>query len=179
MGDLHDIGFKYGTDKATWHDYLNFYEEHLPGRDFAGKLLEIGIRDGSSLRMWHEYYPNAKIIGIDVEKYDWTIDGVIMAVMDGTDSSQLAHLGSFDIIIDDGSHFTADQQASFEWLYYHQLKPGGIYILEDLHTSLMPEYINSELTTLEYLDKLNIKVVHYRRNDLEVDSMTAIIKAGQ
>lgn len=176
---LQEIGLKYGTDKATHHQYLDFYAEHLPDRDFAGRLLEIGIRDGSSLSMWHEYFPKATIVGIDIEQYDWTIDGVTMLVLDGTKSEHLTQLGKFDVIIDDGSHYTADQQASFEHLYNLQLNKGGVYILEDLHTSLRPEYINSELTTLQWLEKLNINIVHWRRDPNEADSMTAVIKAGQ
>jgi cellulose synthase/poly-beta-1,6-N-acetylglucosamine synthase-like glycosyltransferase len=65
------------------------------------------------------------------------------------------------IIIDDGSHHMDDQQIS---LYYltKVLKSGGIYVLEDIHTSLgqnntplygktlqiMPNRVN---TTLSYL----------------------------
>lgn len=179
MSELQDIGLKFGTDKATHHKYLDFYAEYMPKRDFSGRLLEIGIRDGSSLRMWHEYYPAAEIIGIDIEQYDWTIEGVTMLCMDGTKPDELAKLGMFDVIIDDGSHYTEDQQLSFDHLYYSQLKPSGIYILEDLHTSLRPEYVNSPLTTLEYLDKLKLECAKYWREPQEPDSMSFIIKAGQ
>lgn len=179
MSQLHDIGFKYGTDKATYHEYLNFYAKHLPGRDFNGRLLEIGIRDGSSLRMWREYYPNAEIVGIDVVKYDWTIEGVTMLEMDGTNIVDLRELGYFDIIIDDGSHMTHDQQTTFYWLYYNQLNEPGVYILEDLHTSYLPEYINSPKTTTQALQDLNIKIASYKRDPGAIDSMTAVIRAGQ
>lgn len=179
MSELQDIGLKYGTDKATHHEYLDFYAEYLPKRNFKGRLLEIGIRDGSSLRMWHEYYPDAEIVGIDIVEYNWTIPGVTMLCLDGTKPEHLTQLGKFDIIIDDGSHYTADQQASFAHLYYMQLKKRGIYILEDMHTSLRPEYVNSPLTTIEYLEQLNINCVQYWRNPPEPDSMSFVIKGGQ
>jgi hypothetical protein len=61
-------------------------------------------------------------------------------VLDQSDSNQLSKFVSevdykFDIIIDDGSHQMADQQLTFYYLS-KVLKKGGIYIIEDLHTSL-------------------------------------------
>jgi len=171
--ELHKIGLRYKTDKATHHKYCDFYQKNLPDRDFSGRLLEIGIMDGNSLRMWKEYYPKAEIVGIDIHKKP-PIKGVTVLQMDGTDPKQLKTLGEFQIIVDDGSHNTLDQQKSFEQLYYKQLSKGGFYILEDLHTSLMPNYVNSELTTLEYLDKLDLDIKHFRRSK-EADSMSCVI----
>lgn len=45
----------------------------------------------------------------------------------------------FDLIIEDGSHRHADQQMNLA-LLMPLLKPGGLYFLEDLHTSLEPGY---------------------------------------
>jgi cephalosporin hydroxylase len=41
--------------------------------------------------------------------------------------------GPFDIVIDDGSHVNAHIRASFEALFVDHLKPGGYYIVEDIH----------------------------------------------
>jgi spermidine synthase len=175
---LHDTGLKHNTDKATYHKYLDFYQKHLPKRTFKGRLLEIGVMDGGSLRMWREYYPKAEIIGVDnAMQSDLRIDGVELITLDATDPTALKELGKFDIIIDDGSHKTADQQKTFEQLFYSQLKKGGYYILEDLHTSLMPSYINSDVTTIDYLKKLKgVKITHYHNKDNPKDSMTCIIE---
>lgn len=172
MITLHELGMKHGTDKATFHGFLDFYEQHLPGRDFTGRLLEIGVMDGASLRMWSEYYPAAEIFGVDNER--WPDVDVQVYRIDATDTRRLQQLGDFDVIIDDASHMTADQQVTFFWLYFNQLNPGGVYVLEDLHTSLMPNYINSRRTTIEMLDRLGVDPIHFRRT---VDSMTAVIKA--
>ena len=177
---LQQIGLKHNTDKAFFHEYLDFYQKNLPKASFKGRLLEIGVMDGASLLMWREYYPNAEIVGVDIDsKSHLEIDHVVILQLDATQPEQLKDLGYFDIIVDDGSHMTKDQQASFEWLYYNQLNKGGIYVLEDLHTSLMPSYVNSELTTLEYLKKSKLKVEYYRRDPDVADSMTCVIKAGQ
>ena len=43
--------------------------------------------------------------------------------------------GDFDIIIDDGSHIIKHQLLAFQWLYRHGVKPGGLFVMEDLNTS--------------------------------------------
>jgi hypothetical protein len=43
-------------------------------------------------------------------------------------------MGSPDIIIDDGSHVASHQKISFETLF-PLLAPGGIYVIEDMHTA--------------------------------------------
>lgn len=176
MSELQDIGLKHETDKATFHMYPDFYAQWLPDRSFTGRLLEIGILGGASMKMWHEYYPKAEIVGIDIVKQEKQIAGVTMLEIDGTKPDQLEPLGMFDVIIDDGSHYTADQQASFNHLFYNQLNEGGIYAIEDLHSSLLPQYINSPIDTIEFLHQLDKRVIYFRRNADEVDSMTCIIK---
>lgn len=175
---LNDIGVKHGTDKATYHKYCDFYQKLLPKRTFKGRLLEVGVMDGASIRMWAEYYPKAEIVGIDtVDKSHLSIEGATLLQIDATDPAALADLGMFDIIIDDGSHKTSDQQKAFEQLYYSQLNKGGKYILEDLHTSLWPSYVDSKLDTIKYLKKLkNIKVHFFQRDKSINDSITSIIE---
>jgi hypothetical protein len=130
--------------------------------------------------MWREYYPRAEIVGIDTGlQWDLRVNDVTMLERDGTNVKHLRDLGNFDIIVDDGSHYTADQQASFNWLFYKQLNKGGYYIVEDLHTSLMPAYVNSKLTTLEFLKTKKLKIEHYRRDPKVDDSMTCVIRASK
>ena len=176
---LQEIGLKHKTDKATYHKYCDFYQENLPNQDFDGRLLEIGIMDGASLRMWREYYPKAEIIGVDIYGKNFEIEGVTMLKLDATDIEAMKELGNFDIIVDDGSHMTLEQQISFNWLYNNQLNYEGHYVLEDLHTSLMPNYINSKYTTLDILKRFNGNKKYYKRDETEADSMTCIIRANR
>lgn len=174
---LHDVGMKYNTDKAFFHKYLDFYQEHLPGREFGGRLLEIGVMDGASVQMWREFYPLAEIVGVDInDKSHLKYQNITLLKLDATKSDQLESLGKFDIIIDDGSHMTKDQQDSFQHCYYSMLNGDGFYVLEDLHTSLWSNYVNSELNTLEFLETLDLDITHYRRSELEEDSMTCVIR---
>lgn len=134
---LHELGIKYHTDKAYLHNFCNDYEKLL--RKDIKTLWEIGILDGASLRMWSEYYPNAKIIGYDIEdKSSLSFnDNVSVKLLDQSNKSQLSDLAKqtdIDIIVDDGSHIIQHQILTFEMLF-NCLKSGGQYILEDLHTS--------------------------------------------
>lgn len=173
---LNDIAVKHGTDKAWRHHYLDFYEAHLPGPEFTGRLLEIGVYEGASLRMWREFYPEAEeIVGIDILATLPSVPGVSVYRVNSSDLTALQQLGSFDIIVDDGSHMTLDQQVTFHWLYNHQLNDGGLYVMEDLHTSFSAHHINSKYTTLEMLDGFGYDAEHF----VQPGSRTSIIKAGQ
>lgn len=46
---------------------------------------------------------------------------------------RLGTLPPFDVIIDDGSHLHRDQQTALA-LLFPLVRPGGVYIIEDLHT---------------------------------------------
>lgn len=202
MGTLNDIGLKYDADKSSrFHHYLDFYQKHLPGRDFKGRLLEIGVMDGLSMKMWREYYPDAEIIGIDIKDMDhmhnadWGVpESVQLLRLDGTKKADMQPLGKFDIILDDGSHYWKDQQKSFELLYYSQLNKGGIYILEDLWTSHIDFYANAKVSTIDYLkalEKKGFKMTYFKHKHdgpgiatvfpeyKDLQSETVVIKAGQ
>ena len=82
-----------------------------------------------------------QIYGIDiVPKTEMDSDRIKTFVADQSDRSQLAafidRFGSgYDIIVDDGGHSMEQQQVSVGYLFRY-LKPGGYYVIEDVHTSL-------------------------------------------
>lgn len=164
-GILHQLGLKYGTDKATFHGYCDFYQEHLPVSIDA--LIEIGIMDGASLQMWSEFYPTAEIIGLDIVPERCRNYGPMIATYcsDATQPGGFARIvnaESIDVIVDDGSHMTRDQQDSFS-LFWPKVRPGGFYIIEDLHTSFQKSYVNTPLSTVEWLEQSD----HLRVLDVE------------
>jgi hypothetical protein len=53
----------------------------------------------------------------------------------------VASIGRPDIVLDDGSHVAEHQKASFETLF-PLLKEGGLYVIEDTHTSYWTETYN-------------------------------------
>lgn len=171
---LQELGIYHQTDKAFAHQYCDFYEQHLPKpEEFKGRLLEIGVKDGASLRMWRDYYRDAKeIVGIDITPA-LRIPGCTILQMDSADVYALQSLGKFDIVIDDGSHMTRDQQAALMALW-PMLNKGGIFIMEDLHTSFYPSYINSKFTTYQIVSEFPEKLEWCRVED-KSDSLTTIL----
>ena len=146
FGQLTELAGKYNTDKGMhWHGFSEAYEHFFsPGKDSVRKLFEIGVLDGASLRMFADFFPKAKIYGIDIEsKYLFNTDRIKTFLADQGDRKKLQEFigkfgGDFDIILDDGGHMMNLQQISFGFLFRY-LKPGGYYVIEDIHTSLLPK----------------------------------------
>jgi predicted O-methyltransferase YrrM len=163
-GDLNRIAKEEKTDKnSEYHGYADkydFYFNHL--RDKNIKMLEIGILKGSSIRMWDRYFSNAQINAIDInpdcKKHEK--ENVKIYICDQSNIDFLnKHFcdSEFDIIIDDGSHIPKHQIASFEFLF-KKLKPSGLYVIEDLHTSycLNPIFSKDGINFVDYLkDKVS------------------------
>lgn len=132
------IGIRLGTDKSRLRqDYLRHYQRMMAEfRDRPITLLEIGIDQGASLRTWEIYFPKASIVGVDIEPATrrFARKNVTVEIGSQFDAEFLAGLAQRytpDIIIDDGSHIAEHQVFSFERLF-HGLKPGGLYVVEDI-----------------------------------------------
>jgi hypothetical protein len=139
---LDEIGLKYGTDKASsHHNYLSFYDSFLaPFRDQPITVLEIGVFKGASLNTWREYFPNAKIIGVDIQLSckQLETDRIKIELADQSNLEHLAQLaithGPFDLVVEDGSHMWEHQITTLRALFPF-MKNGGHYIVEDLQTN--------------------------------------------
>ncbi|MBS0620564.1 MAG: class I SAM-dependent methyltransferase [Verrucomicrobia bacterium] len=164
----------YGTDKASYgHDYMEVYAQYFtPLRKKPLTFLEIGIASGSSAAIWEAYFENAELHFIDIDpgagrSHSSRVNYHFLDQSDRVALAQFANLvdtitGKFDIIIDDGGHTMDQQITSFEVLFPF-LKPGGLYIIEDLHTSYWTGHggngncespLAGEGTTVEFLKEL-------------------------
>lgn len=139
MNPLHKLAVRFDSDKAA-HGYSEFYHKEFgPIRDEPVKLLEIGIWKGASLRMWLGYFGFGEIVGLDINECETTPDPRLTVLQgDQTDKARLREIGlehgPFDIVIDDGGH-TMDMQQTSLGVLFSFVKPGGVYIIEDLHTA--------------------------------------------
>lgn len=181
---LDEIGLRAGTDKASaGHNYLHFYERYLHHLKYEPVvLIEAGIggynfpdRGGESLRMWDKYFthPDKKIIGFDVfDKSGVISPGGTILQIDQTDEQALQkHFGglAIDVFIDDASHVNTMSIRTFETMF-PMLKPGGVYIWEDIHTSYWaenyggdPDPLSGKITAASFLHRL--------QDGLQVDTL--------
>jgi hypothetical protein len=189
---LSDLSTRYGSDKwGGLHWYTSHYMNHFsPLRYDPVRVLEIGIggykyesSGGGSLHMWQRFFPRGLVYGLDLYPKPNVHGSRIHTIQgDQNDRSFLrslaARYGPFDIIIDDGSHVNEHVRTSFEELF-GCVRPGGYYVIEDMHTSYWPEYGGeappcSPRTTIGLLTELieKLHVSEYADPDLDQTTFT-------
>ena len=179
--ELCDIFYKYKSDKCPkiGHSYPSEYYRHLVKyKESFSNVLEIGIGNnelmvplcgqdyviGASLKAWKEFFPNANIYGVDIVKdvifFEERIscfytDQSSQEELDKTISEISNHSNipniQFDMIIDDGSHIVEHMLLTFESLAKY-LKPGGIYIIEDIQKNYLHNFQTINSKEFEVLD---------------------------
>lgn len=168
MSLLNDLAIKYGSDKSSeGHGYTKYYEKHLDARrTWNLRVLELGVREGWSMKMWHDYFENSKICGIDNDEEglcpkSFSEERIVFERGSQDDAEFLGGVcdnhGPFDVIIDDCSHISPLTIKSFEILF-PKLKPGGLYIIEDLHVCAHDaHYLPHGPSAIEFLNKLRFQ----------------------
>ena len=170
MRRLTKLANKYKTDKGDdyWysHGFTDFYE-HFFEKFNNPTILEIGTAEGGSAKMLNDFFDGeCTIYTLDIdencrEKVDG-YDNIKFFNVDCSNEPEIlkffdenANGVEFDIIIDDGSHLWDHQMLDF-YLFSKKLKKGGIYIIEDLHTSYAAvgdkNYNNSPLYFLNFFE---------------------------
>lgn len=130
-----------------WHHYIPLYERYFsPFRGRKIRILEIGVWKGGSLKMWRKYFgDDAIIFGIDINPECNKFDGLDGQVRIGSQvdgpflESVVKEMGGLDIVLDDGSHHMKHIPVSLKYLFPY-LNNGGVYMIEDLHTSYSQTY---------------------------------------
>jgi hypothetical protein len=140
--NLQKVGRQSGANKPG--GVLRWYEGLFAPYKERGavSLLEVGIQEGHSMRTWRDWFGQSasNLVGLDItfRHFVGATAGFTKRQADQSSRESLsAALGEeqFDIIIDDGSHMCTHQQITLGHLFKSHLKPGGIYIIEDMHTS--------------------------------------------
>lgn len=143
MNTIHDLSEieSNRTDKRDsahtfqGQNYLHVYERYFePRRHTAKKILEIGVLGGYSLRLWRDYFPNAHIVGMDIDPTlagSWERIDIIKGDQScHADLDTICSHAPFDIIIDDGSHISSHIFTSFTHLWAY-VSSNGLYCIED------------------------------------------------
>jgi cephalosporin hydroxylase len=178
MESLDVIFNKYDTDKNTYfHNYTRQYDSLLEKfRDKPIKYLEIGVFNGGSIKAFRETFSNATcILGLDIDnrckQYEDNNNNIFVEIGDATDANFINKIinkyGSFDIILDDGSHINKHVIESFE-LLFPLLNDNGLYIVEDTicyksNSHLVRTYNNH----LEYFFKYTQYLNQWRHDSTE------------
>jgi SAM-dependent methyltransferase len=145
---------KYGSDKAL-HGYTQLYSAAFRDRSNRPlRVLELGLGSnnpailsnmgvfgapGASLRGWRDLFPLASVYGADIDRgILFEEDRITTFYCDQLDKSSIravwsqpALRGGADIIIEDGLH-TFEANISFLEESLDHLRPGGIYVVEDI-----------------------------------------------
>lgn len=147
MTPLDSILNRHDCDKSTVHanphGYATAYEKYMaPLRELEINLLEIGVFSGKSIRAWLDYFPNARVYGLEINPgAPLTHERYVHVTGDqgNPDFWKSLDLPPLDVVIDDGSHRSADIVTSWNVLW-PKVRPGGIYAIEDLYCAYLPEF---------------------------------------
>jgi hypothetical protein len=200
---LAELCDKYGSDKGEikktghpypWpsHSYTDFYSRLFDHSRFEVKrVFECGLgttdtsifanmgvdgKPGASLRVWRDYFPNAQVIGADIDRRVlFEEERIKTFYLDQTDPAVIAEfwnnigLGDFDFMLDDGYHSYEAGICLFE-NSVSRLSRDGIYIIEDV----------GELNLLKFKDyfadkKFQVDFISLLRPNLELSDNSLVV----
>lgn len=174
---LDDLALKHGTDKGSGgHFYTRHYERMFSAiRLSVESLCEIGVGGGNSLRMWRDWFPHAKIHGVDQNRNDQVEDRIQCFQCEQTDCEQLTKFlrdRFLDVIIDDCSHELSKTISTLDCAW-PLLKSGGWYVIEDMCTDSFPETLGKWYS----VNSVSIRDLHLFRNEPRSNIIAFIQKA--
>jgi hypothetical protein len=154
---------KYGSDKGRALNYTTVYSALFKDwHDRPLRILELGLgtnnpdlpsnmgvfgAPGASLRGWRELFPQALVYGADIDRAIlFEEDRIKTFYCDQLSGSSIRELWSrpelqdgVDILIEDGLH-TFEANVLFLEESLDHLRPGGIYVCEDIMGNRVDEW---------------------------------------
>ncbi len=186
----------YGSDKANnfdqniGHGFSDIYVKHFENlRDKKINILEIGSYAGASAAAFAKYFPKSKIFcfDINISNFKFTSKQISVYGIDIKNKKKLKKIlanifsrenfESFDIIIDDGSHYLSDILYSLGCLFKH-LDKNGTYVIEDFKHPNYYEY-NKDIDDIlvdELIKKLK-KKEFFNSSCLTANDQSFLIKS--
>jgi len=148
MKNIRDLFYEHDENLIhKWDHYFEVYERYFSKyRGQKLNILEIGISHGGSIQLWKKYFgKDVQIFAIDINPECEKLKQENTTIFIGSQSDPAfltevkKKIPMMDIIIDDGGHTMDQQKISFEHLY-SKVKDGGIYLIEDTHTSYWHQF---------------------------------------
>lgn len=204
----------YGSDKGSiygggayynWraHTYTPIYEYFFsPIRLAVKQVFECGLgtnnptlpssmgimgQPGASLRVWRDYFPNAIIIGADIdEEVLFFEDRIHTGYINQLSSNEIKHFfenldgeysNIFDIMIDDGLHTVEAAKCLFENAFNY-LREKGLYIIEDIHIKDIPK-LKEYFKTCKFREEMYVRYMLMPMEGFEANNLILIKKVRQ
>lgn len=158
----------YDTDKNTVHCYIEqVYNELFANNDQITNVLEIGAFNGGSALLWRDYFTNATVDIIDINKCEAILQQQRINFIQGNAYSipMVQSLNKYDIMIDDGPH-TLDSMTFFVQNYIKLLKPNGVAIIEDVQDYSWFEILLNLLPSGFVCEALDLRRIKGRYDDM-------------
>jgi hypothetical protein len=130
------------SDKFYWHRYLDAYLPAFRRLGDVSLVVEFGVLRGDSVAWLAECFPAASVVGVDIlpTQPEWPASPrIAYRQADQGDRRAIGALldalpGRPDLIVEDGSH-APRHQVNCLVEGFSRLRPGGLYVLEDIGTS--------------------------------------------
>ena len=132
-----------GGDKMhpKGNNYADAFAQLLDGIT-PDTVVELGVLTGVSLAMWCDLYPNAQVIGLDIElsRVEWDelvsrgafkVNQPQMFEWDAFTPKPIPSLSTVDVFIDDGPHKVEPIRRVAEFMK-PLMRNGGRYSVEDV-----------------------------------------------
>jgi hypothetical protein len=126
-----------GADKMhpKGMNYSEAYAEFLEGVE-PKRFVELGVFTGVSMAVWLDVYPQAEVVGLDVDLNRVNHDlfkkrKPALFKWDAFAPEPLSLLNDIDVFIDDGPHVTEAVVRVAEFMA-PRMKAGGRFIVEDM-----------------------------------------------
>ena len=174
---------KVSSETESFHNYTRLYYHIFKGRRYNKlRIFELGIgtnntkilcnmgidgKPGASLRAWTEFFPDSRVFAADIDnEILFQTDRISTFYCDQTKADVIQAMWfnnvnlwtGFDIIIDDGLH-RFDPNVTFFENSVHKLNVGGIFIIEDVGTSIMYKYKDAIVKWSEKYPNIEFRLI--------------------
>lgn len=123
------------------NDYAPAFAELLDGVQ-VNTIVELGVLTGVSLAMWCELFPDAQVVGLDIDlnRVEWDdlvsrgafkLNRPLMFEWDAFAPEPIREVSTIDVFVDDGPH-KVDAIRTVAEFVKPLMNPGGRYIVEDV-----------------------------------------------